>query len=220
VANISHEFKTPLTAIQGFAETLLAGAIDDAQNRMRFLEIIRNNSVRLGRLTDDLLKLSQIEAGKLQVDFRPVEVAAVIESCVDMARLHAQSEQLTIETDYGHDLPKIKGDIGSLEEVLQNLLDNALRYTLPGGRIMVRASEQDGMVVISVVDTGIGIPKAEQERIFERFYRVDSARSRELGGTGLGLSIAKHLVEAHGGRIEVQSEVGKGSTFFVILPRA
>jgi two-component system phosphate regulon sensor histidine kinase PhoR len=220
VANISHEFKTPLTAIQGFAETLLAGAIDDAQNRMRFLEIIRNNSVRLGRLTDDLLKLSQIEAGKLQVDFRPVEVAAVIESCVDMARLHAQSEQLTIETDYGHDLPKIKGDIGSLEEVLQNLLDNALRYTLPGGRITVRASEQEGMVVISVVDTGIGIPKAEQERIFERFYRVDSARSRELGGTGLGLSIAKHLVEAHGGRIEVQSEVGKGSTFFVILPRA
>jgi len=220
VANISHEFKTPLTAIQGFAETLLAGAIDDAQNRVRFLEIIRNNSVRLGRLTDDLLKLSQIEAGKLQLEFRPVEVATVIEPCVDMARLHAQSKQLTIETDYSHDLPKIRGDIGSLQEVLQNLLDNALRYTLPGGRVTVRAAEQSGNIMISVEDTGIGIPKVEQERIFERFYRIDAARSRELGGTGLGLSIAKHLVEAHGGHIEVRSEVGQGSTFSVYLPRA
>jgi signal transduction histidine kinase len=149
-----------------------------------------------------------------------VEVAALIEACVDMARLHAQSKGLTIETDYCQDLPKINGDIGSLQEVLQNLLDNALRYTLPGGRVTVRAAEQDGNIMISVADTGIGIPKAEQERIFERFYRIDSARSRELGGTGLGLSIAKHLVEAHGGYIVVQSEVGKGSTFFVILPGA
>ncbi len=217
-ANVTHEFKTPLTAIQGFAETLLAGAVEDSDNRMRFLEIIRNNSLRLARLTDDLLKLSQIESGNAQMEMRSVSVADLVESCVETARLQAQPRGLVVETDYEADLPEIKGDLVSLQEVLQNLLDNAVRYTQSGGRVSVRAAAQNGEVVISVSDTGIGIPKADQERIFERFYRVDAARSRELGGTGLGLSIAKHLVEAHGGRIEVQSELGKGSTFSVHLP--
>lgn len=219
VANISHELKTPLTAIQGFAETLLAGAADDAQNRDRFLEIVRSNAVRLGRLTDDLLRLSQIEAGQLPMESRPVRVSDFIDSCLETARLGAAPKGILLEVDYDRNLA-VEGDLNALQEILQNLLDNAVRYTLPGGRITVTAVARDGKIVISVSDTGIGIPKADQERIFERFYRVDAARSRESGGTGLGLSVAKHLVEAQDGYIEVQSEVGRGSTFSVILPTA
>jgi two-component system phosphate regulon sensor histidine kinase PhoR len=219
VANVSHEFKTPLTAIQGFAETLLAGAVDDTKNRARFLNIIRENSMRLGRLTDDLMKLAQIEAGKTQLEMRPVKITSIIDPCVETARLRARSKQISIEADCAGDLPDVNGDSGSLQEVLQNLLDNAVRYTLNGGRIAVKAAADEHQVVISVADNGIGIPKVDQERIFERFYRVDTARSRELGGTGLGLAIAKHLVEAHGGWIEVESELGQGSTFSVCLPR-
>ncbi len=218
VANVSHEFKTPLTAIQGFAETLLGGALEDAQNSRRFLEIVRDHAARLGRLTDDLLKLSQIEAGKLDLDLRPVAVADLIESCVETTKLKAAQKQLGLVVDCPADLPSIRGDSNRLGEVLQNLLDNAVQYTPAGGRITVRAARPEGQVVISVSDTGIGIPQADQERIFERFYRVDAARSREVGGTGLGLSIARHLVEAHGGRITVESEVGRGSTFSVYLP--
>jgi len=219
VANISHEFKTPLTAIQGFAETLLAGAADDVQNRDRFLEIIRSNALRLGRLTDDLLRLSQIEAGQLPMESRAVKVSAVIDPCLETARLGAAPKWITLEVDYDRNLA-VKGDLNALQEILQNLLDNAVRYTLPSGRITVTATAKDGKVVIAVSDTGIGIPKADQERIFERFYRVDAARSRESGGTGLGLSVAKHLVEAQGGHIEVQSEIGRGSIFSVFLPSA
>jgi two-component system phosphate regulon sensor histidine kinase PhoR len=219
VANISHEFKTPLTAIQGFAETLLAGAADDVQNRDRFLEIIRSNALRLGRLTDDLLRLSQIEAGQLPMESRLVKVSEFIDPCLETARLGAAPKWITLEVDYDRNLA-VRGDLNALQEILQNLLDNAVRYTLPSGRITVRATAEDGKVVIAVSDTGIGIPKADQERIFERFYRVDAARSRESGGTGLGLSVAKHLVEAQGGHIEVQSEIGRGSTFSVFLPSA
>ncbi len=217
VANVSHEFKTPLTAIQGFAETLLAGALDDPQNSRRFLEIIRDHALRLGRLTDDLLKLSQMEAGKLDLDLRSVGVADLVESCLETARLKAAAKQQTLEADCPDSLPAIRADSNRLREVLQNLLDNAVQYTPAGGRITVRAAPSGSQVMISVSDTGIGIPKADQERIFERFYRVDAARSREVGGTGLGLSIARHLVEAHGGRITVESEVGRGSTFSVYL---
>ena len=220
VANVSHEFKTPLTAIQGFAETLLGGALEDGQNSRRFLEIIRDHAARLGRLTDDLLKLSQMEAGKLDLDLRPVAAADLIDSCVETARLRAGQKQLTLVIDSAPGLPPVRGDSVRLREVLQNLLDNAVQYTPAGGRLTVRAAASDGGVVISVADTGIGIPKADQERIFERFYRVDAARSREVGGTGLGLAIARHLVEAQGGRITVESEVGRGSTFSVFLPAA
>jgi two-component system phosphate regulon sensor histidine kinase PhoR len=220
VANVSHEFKTPLTAIQGFAETLLAGALQDAQNSRHFLEIIRDNSIRLGRLTDDLLKLAQIEAGKLQLELKPVAVSEVIALCLETARLKAEAKRLALAVECSSDLPPVLGDSRSLQEILQNLLDNAVQYTAPGGRIAITAAARGREIVLSVSDTGIGIPKAEQERIFERFYRIDPARSRELGGTGLGLSIARHLAEAHGGRILVESEVGRGSTFHVCLPRA
>jgi two-component system phosphate regulon sensor histidine kinase PhoR len=218
VANVSHEFRTPLTAIQGFADTLLGGALEDRDNCRRFLEIIRENAVRLGRLTEDLLKLSQIEAGKLQLEFRPFAAQTILAECLETARLKAQHKKLILELESEPDLPEIRGDAGSVQEVIQNLLDNAVRYSHPEGRITVRARRQGEEVVISVSDTGIGIPQADQERIFERFYRADAARSRESGGTGLGLSISKHLVEAHGGRIRVESEVGRGSTFSVILP--
>ena len=218
IANVSHEFKTPLTAIQGFAETLLEGALEDPQNNRRFLGIIRDHAIRLGRLTDELLKLSEIEAGKLELDLRPVAVGDLIESCVETARLKATQKQQTLGVECQPDLPPVRADSSRLREVLQNLLDNAVQYTPAGGRITVLAARVDSQVVLSVSDTGIGIPKADQERIFERFYRVDAARSREVGGTGLGLSIARHLIEAHGGHISVASEVGRGSTFSVFLP--
>jgi two-component system, OmpR family, phosphate regulon sensor histidine kinase PhoR len=218
VANVSHEFRTPLTAIQGFAETLLAGAIDDPLNRRRFVEIIREHSMRLARLTEDLLKLSRIEAGQLQLDFRPVSVTQLIESCVETAQLKAVPRQLALHVSLPERLPPARGDSNTLQEVLQNLLDNALQYTPAGGRIDVSASCSNGHVVVTVADTGIGIPQVEQERIFERFYRVDAARSREAGGTGLGLSIARHIMEAHGGRLWVESAVGEGSRFHFSIP--
>jgi two-component system, OmpR family, phosphate regulon sensor histidine kinase PhoR len=220
VANVSHEFKTPLTAIQGFAETLLGGALRDKQNSLRFLKIIRDHAVRMGRLTEDLLKLSLIEAGKLELNVQPVAIADLVEPCLEIVRPRAEQKELTLVTECPPELPPVLGDANRLREIIQNLLDNAIQYTSAGGCIRVRATNSGGSVVLAVSDTGIGIPQADQERIFERFYRVDSARAREVGGTGLGLAIAKHLVEAHGGQIEVQSELGRGSTFSFRLPAA
>ena len=218
VANVSHEFKTPLTAIQGFAETLLAGAIDDPQNRIRFLEIILEHSRRLARLTDDLLKLSKMDADKLELEIRRLSVSQFVESCIETTQRPAAEKDLRISVKLPERLPDIAADRRRLAEVLQNLLDNAMQYTPAGGQIMVSASANGAEMTFTVADTGIGIPQADQPRIFERFYRVDVARSREVGGTGLGLSIAKHLVEAHGGRIWVHSEVGQGSQFRFTVP--
>lgn len=222
VANVSHEFKTPLTAIQGFAETLLGGALEDQKNNRRFLEIIRDHAIRLSRLTDDLLKLARIEAGKLEVEFQPVSLAELIEGCAATTLLKASRREITLDIEYPPELPFVRGDAGLLREVLQNLLDNAVQYTPPGGRVAVsvavNGAAQPNEVVVTVADTGIGIPLADQERIFERFYRVDAARSREVGGTGLGLSIAKHIVEAHSGRLWVESTVGQGSRFHFSVP--
>ncbi len=218
VANVSHEFKTPLTAIQGFAETLLAGAMDDPQNRLRFLEIILDHSRRLARLTDDLLKLSKMDAERLELEIRRLSVSQFVESCIETTQRSAAEKGLRISVNVRETVPDIAADRRLLAEVLQNLLDNAIQYTPRGGQIMVSASADGGEVTFTVLDTGIGIPRADQARIFERFYRVDVARSREVGGTGLGLSIAKHLVEAHGGRIWVESEVGQGSQFHFTVP--
>ena len=220
VANVSHEFKTPLTAIQGFAETLLAGAMEDSHSNRRFLEIIRDHAVRLARLTNDLLKLARIEAGKLEVEFFPVQLMEVVERAAETTLLKASRKQITLEVDIPSGLPMVRGDASLLRDVLQNLIDNAIQYTHEGGRIHVNATTGPRGVVVCVADSGIGIPLADQERIFERFYRVDAARSREAGGTGLGLSITKHIVEAHGGRVWVESEVGHGSKFFFSVPLA
>ena len=218
VANVSHEFKTPLTAIQGFAETLLAGAMDDPQNRIRFLQIILEHSRRLARLTDDLLELSKMDADRLDLELHRLSVSQFVQSCMETTQRSAQEKNLYVSVDLQGSLPDIAADRRRLAEVLQNLLDNAIQYTPSGGKIKVSAVSDGEEVTFTVSDTGIGIPKVDQPRIFERFYRVDVARSREVGGTGLGLSIAKHLVEAHGGRIWVDSEVGQGSHFHFTVP--
>jgi two-component system phosphate regulon sensor histidine kinase PhoR len=220
VANVSHEFKTPLTAIQGFAETLLGGALEDPKNNRRFLEIMRDHANRLARLTDDLLKLARIEAGKLELEFSPVGVIEFIERCAETALMKASRKQITLDIEIPPGLPPVRGDASLLRDVLQNLVDNAIQYTPPGGRICVSARVNSKEMVIEVADTGIGIPLVDQERIFERFYRVDAARSREAGGTGLGLSIAKHIIDAHDGRLWVESTVGEGSRFSFSIPLA
>jgi two-component system phosphate regulon sensor histidine kinase PhoR len=218
VANVSHEFKTPLTAIQGFAETLMSGALDDRVNRSRFVEIIRDHARRLARLTDDLLKLSRIEAGRLELEIRAIRVEALVNGCVETSRFNANARGLEIRVDLQENAPAIRGDGAQLGEVLQNLLDNALQYTPSGGKIEIKARANEHNVIFTVSDTGIGIPESDLERIFERFYRVDAARSREAGGTGLGLAIARHIVEAHGGRIWVESAIGQGSRFHFSIP--
>jgi two-component system phosphate regulon sensor histidine kinase PhoR len=218
VANVSHEFKTPLTAIQGFAETLLSGAMDDPQNRVRFLQIILEHSRRLARLTDDLLELSKMDADRLDLEVDRLSVLQLVQSCVETAQRVATEKHLRVSVNLPSSVPDIVADRRRLAEVLQNLLDNAMQYTPSGGEIVVSVSSDRQEVTFTVSDTGIGIPQVDQPRIFERFYRVDVARSREVGGTGLGLSIAKHLVEAHGGRIWVESEVGHGSQFYFTVP--
>ena len=218
VANVSHEFKTPLTAIQGFAETLLAGAMDDPQHRVRFLQIILEHSRRLARLTDDLLELSKMDADRLALEVDRLSASQLVQSCVETTQRVANEKHLRVSINLPQSLPDVAADRRRIAEVLQNLLDNAIQYTPAGGEIVVSASAGGQEVTFTVSDTGIGIPQVDQPRIFERFYRVDVARSREVGGTGLGLSIAKHLVEAHGGRIWVESEVGRGSQFHFTVP--
>jgi two-component system, OmpR family, phosphate regulon sensor histidine kinase PhoR len=218
VANVSHEFRTPLTAIQGFSETLLAGAVNDPNNRDRFLGIILEHSRRLARLTEDLLRLSEMDAERLELEVRRLAVSQLVESCYETAQRRAAEKGLILSLQLPGRLPDVAGDSRRLQEVLQNLLDNAIQYTLPGGKIVLSAEAKNDEVIFTVADTGIGIPRSDQPRIFERFYRVDAARSREAGGTGLGLSIAKHLIEVHGGRIWVESEVGEGSQFHFSIP--
>jgi two-component system phosphate regulon sensor histidine kinase PhoR len=172
-------------------------------------------------LTDDLLKLSSMDADRLELEIRRVSVNELIESCLETTQHRAAEKEIEVELAQPTqvaELPDIAGDRRRLAEILQNLLDNATQYTLPGGRITLSAETRDADVVFMVSDTGIGIPKSDQSRIFERFYRVDAARSREAGGTGLGLAIAKHLVEVHGGRIWVESEIGQGSKFHFSVP--
>jgi two-component system phosphate regulon sensor histidine kinase PhoR len=218
VANVSHEFRTPLTAIQGFSETLIAGAINDPINRDRFLAIILDHSRRLARLTEDLLRLSEMDAERLELEIRRVSVSQLVESCYETAQRRATEKGLLLSLRLPGSIPDVAGDTRRLQEVLQNLLDNAIQYTLPAGKIVLSAETKNDEVILTVSDTGMGIPQSDQPRIFERFYRVDAARSREAGGTGLGLAIAKHLIEAHGGRIWVDSEVGVGSQFHFSVP--
>jgi two-component system phosphate regulon sensor histidine kinase PhoR len=220
VANVSHELRTPLTSIQGYAETLIEGAIHDEQRRGEFLERIRHQAGRLGKLTSDLLTLSTIESGKYSFKRSPVDLGPILREA--MAALSGQAEQKSIslrfETPAQTQLAECDPD--AIHQVMLNLLDNAVKFSHRGGSVEVSIQPGDKFMKVSVNDHGIGIPSAELPRLFERFYRVDKARSRELGGTGLGLAIVKHIVEAHGGKVFIESELGKGSQFSFTLPSA
>ncbi|MBE3577866.1 MAG: phosphate regulon sensor histidine kinase PhoR [Limnochordales bacterium] len=219
VANVSHELRTPLTSIKGFVETLLDGAMNDPATCRRFLEIINQQTDRLVALVNDLLDLSRVESADIPLRRRPVDINALADEVGITLGPRAQGQGLRLELDLAPGLPLLYADDELLRRLLLNLVDNAIKYTPAGGRVVIRTRpEKTGGVALAVSDTGVGIPKRDLARIFERFYRVDKARSRQLGGTGLGLSIVRHIVEKHGATIEVESEVGEGSTFTVHFP--
>jgi two-component system phosphate regulon sensor histidine kinase PhoR len=219
VANVSHELRTPLTAIQGYLETLLSGALEERENARRFLEIVLRHSERLGRLLNDLTDLSNIELGKVALRREPVRVDEMVASVIAIIAPRAARAQVGVTSRVPADLPEVWADRDRLAQVLINLVDNAVKYTPEGGSVMVTARRVEGQTIeIAVTDTGIGIPPADLPRITERFYRVDKARSRELGGTGLGLAIVKHLVMAHGGELAIESEQERGTTVRFTLP--
>ncbi len=217
VANVSHELKTPLSAIRGFAETLVDGAKDDPRASGEFLERILKQCTRLEALLSDLLTLSRLEHAADQGRVVPIDLGRIVDEAIEVVGDRVAEKDLALEVD-ARPVPSIQGDAVSLERLCVNLLDNAVKYNRKGGEIRVRLFASGEEVVLEVADTGIGIPSSSQERLFERFYRVDKGRSREEGGTGLGLAIVKHATNLHGGTVEVESELGRGSLFRVRLP--
>lgn len=218
VANVSHELKTPLTSIKGFVETLKAGAIEDNDAAVRFLSIIEDEANRLNRLISDILSLSEIENKKSKPRNEIIDTQEKIMEIVSLLQNQAVHKSISLNAKIDADLSKLKGDTDQFKQMLINLIDNALKYTSEGGTVEVAAYNLENNVVIRIKDNGIGIPKEHIPRLFERFYRVDKARSRNVGGTGLGLAIVKHIVLQFKGKIEVQSEVGKGTEFILSIP--
>jgi two-component system phosphate regulon sensor histidine kinase PhoR len=244
VANVSHELRTPLTAIRGYAETLLLeGGLEDREESRKFLEIIHRHAERLGRLLNDLLDLSNIELERTPLSIRPLAAAEVTRHAAAILLPQAEQKAIRLVITVPDDLPPILADRDRLVQILVNLIDNAVKYTPEGGNVTIAARrveasssqlvdssrpihgstdrpihEKRSLVEIVVEDTGIGIPEKDLPRITERFYRVDRARSRELGGTGLGLAIAKHLVQAHHGTLSIESELGRGTRVRFTLP--
>jgi two-component system phosphate regulon sensor histidine kinase PhoR len=232
VANVSHEVRTPLAAIAGYTETLLAGAIDDTERARHFLGIIERHAERLGRLVNDLLTLSDLELGRTELHRTAVPAAAVVQAAFEV--LHGRAEQggVALSEEIAPDTPALDADQDRVEQALLNLVDNAIKYTPRGGRVTVRARglspievpavlrREEGMSFCEIVvaDTGVGVPPEDLPRLTERFYRVDKARSRQLGGTGLGLAIVKHIVQAHGGALQIESQLNRGTTVRLILP--
>jgi len=223
VANVSHELRTPLTAIKGYIETL-ENENTSREERNHFLSIVKRNTERLINIVSDLLVLSEIENRNSlfrddpRQDFEDIDVGEIVFSSLEAVKNNALDKKLNTVLDIEESLPPLKGNRFLLEQMIINLMDNAVKYTPEGGTIGIRCFKSNSELVLEVFDTGIGIPKEHIPRIFERFYRVDKTRSRKLGGTGLGLSIVKHIVILHGGKIEVQSEEGKGSRFIVTIP--
>ncbi|MCE2861549.1 MAG: hypothetical protein RIR76_3503 [Verrucomicrobiota bacterium] len=218
VANVSHELRTPLSLIKSAAETLIDGGREDPAITVRFLEIIDKHANRLTHLIDDLLLLARIDSGRVELNLRPVELRTAAEDALDDAALIARARDVTL----GNEVPaglRAAADPERLRQVLANLIDNAIKYGRTGGVVTLRGRDAGGgMVEISVRDDGPGIPPDALSRVFERFYRVDKARSREQGGTGLGLAIVKNVVQAHGGDVRVESSAGRGAEFFLTLP--
>jgi len=219
VANVSHELKTPVSSIKGFVETLLDGAVDDPDDARRFLGIIARQSDRLAAIIEDLLALSRIEqsetTGTLPVE--PLPLAGIIDTAADDCRPRAVERRIALEVDCPADLvATANGPL--LEQAVINLVDNAIKYSERGGSVEVEARFVEGWLEVAVTDRGVGIPARDLDRIFERFYRVDRARSRATGGVGLGLSIVRHVAANHGGEVTVQSKEGEGSTFVLRIP--
>jgi signal transduction histidine kinase len=227
VANVSHELKTPLTSIQGFSQAILDGTADDEVNRHRAVEIISNEANRMSRLVDELLDLARIESGQIKMLQEPVDLVRILESCVEKFGLQAREGNITLALD-APALPLVIGDKDRLAQVFTNLLANALKHTPPGGKVTVRAQEvkrigvgkatQGSAVEITVTDTGVGIPPADLEHIFERFYQVEKSRAGKDRGVGLGLTIAKQIIDIHEGSIKVESVKDLGTKFTVVLP--
>ena len=218
VANVTHEIKTPLTAIIGYLETIKAGAINNIEETKKFIDIILRQAERLNRLVEDLLTISNIEMKETILNFEKVSLNTVISNVISLVEAKAKLNNITIHNDVRENLTPIKADRDKLTQILVNILDNAVKFTPDGGEIIITVDESETYAVISVTDTGIGVPKDEIQRLGERFYRVDKSRSRDLGGTGLGLSIVKHLMIAHGGRMEIESQLGKGTKVSLFFP--
>jgi len=219
VANVSHEIKTPLTAIKGFVETLHRGSVDNPEEAQRFLDIIQKHVDRLSSIIDDLLSLSRIEqeGGRQAIQFENMPIMDIFKSAIQICHSKAEEKHIAVHVACEEQL-KSFFDPTLLEQAVVNLLDNAIKYSEPDSAIHLSADLSDSEVKIAVEDQGIGIAKKHLPRLFERFYRVDKARSRKMGGTGLGLAIVKHIAQAHGGQVTVKSTPGKGSTFSIHLP--
>ena len=219
VANISHELRTPLSLIKGYVETLLDGARHNPEVAERFLKIIERNTNRLDLLIQDLLTISALESGRMRLNLQPVDLHALVEKV--FGDLHARAQTKNVKLANELPLLTASGDADRLDQVLGNLVDNAIKYGRASGTVTVGGTKRaDGRLEIFVRDDGPGVPPEALDRVFERFYRADKARSRDQGGTGLGLSIVKHIVQAHGGEVRVESEPGAGATFFFSLPAA
>ena len=219
VANVSHELRTPLAGIIGYADTLLDGALEDAPNRRRFVEIIRSNAVRLGSIAADLLSLSELESAA-DADAEPISLRGVLESVLQTVDAEANARDVRLVRGDLEDL-QVMGSRLRMEQALLNLVANAIKFNKPGGEVRVSIMQKlPDRAAIVVADSGVGIPSQDVPRIFERFYRVDRARSRQVGGTGLGLSIVKHAVERMNGSVSVESQLGKGTTFTIVVPLA
>ncbi len=218
LSNISHELRTPLTSILAFVETLEDGAIKDEENNQRFLKVIRKNAQRMHRLIDDILELSIIESGKITLELKKINLNQLVEEVFTNLSSKTKERRIKLKNEVSQDA-FVFADAVRLEQMLTNLIDNAVKFNAEKGTVIVGFEEKNEKNIISVSDTGEGISGEHLQRIFERFYRTDRARSREIGGTGLGLAIVKHLARIHGGEVSVASALGKGSTFSIELPK-
>lgn len=218
VSNVTHELKTPLTSIRGFVETLKNGAIEDTSVAVKFLDIIDIEAERLYTLINDILQLSEIEAMQKDEGIIEMDLRQIIDEVVLILKSSADKKNITLEVSSTPSQIQVIANRNRIKQMLINLIDNAIKYNVENGKVDIKVEKHNGNTIISIKDTGIGIPKIHHSRIFERFYRVDKGRSRNMGGTGLGLSIVKHIVNLYSGDINIISEPGKGTEFVVKLP--